>query len=49
MYDLENDPGECLNRFDDPTYRGLRDELTQRLMSRPDDVMNPLPRPSGPG
>jgi arylsulfatase A-like enzyme len=49
MYDLENDPGECLNRFDDLTYRGLRDELTQRLMSRPDDVMNPLPRPSGPG
>ena len=48
MYDLRNDPHECENRFDDPAYRGLRDELTQRLMGRPDDVRDPLPLPVGP-
>jgi len=48
MYDLQNDPHECENRFDDPACRGLRDELTQRLMGRPDDVRDPLPLPVGP-
>ena len=48
MYDLNNDPHECINRFDDPNHRGLRDELMQRLMSRPDDLRKPLPEPVGP-
>jgi arylsulfatase A-like enzyme len=48
LYDLRNDPHECINRFDDPLHRGLRDELMQRLMSRPDDIRNPLPEPAGP-
>jgi arylsulfatase A-like enzyme len=48
LYDLSNDPHECVNRFDDPGYRGMRDELTQRLMARPNDIMNPLPLPVGP-
>jgi arylsulfatase A-like enzyme len=48
LYDLRDDPHECVNRFDDPACRGLRDELTQRLMSRPDDLCNPMPTPVGP-
>lgn len=49
LYDLENDPFECTDRFSDPAYRGLRDELTQRLMARPRDVIDPPRLPSGPG
>ena len=48
MYDLHNDPHECNNLFDDPKHRGLREELMQRLMSRPDDIRHPLPEPVGP-
>jgi arylsulfatase A-like enzyme len=48
MYDLSNDPHECVNLFDDPKHRGLREELMQRLMSRPDDIRTPLPEPVGP-
>jgi arylsulfatase A-like enzyme len=48
LYDLSDDPHECINRFDDPACRGLRDELTQRLMSRPDDLRHPMPTPVGP-
>jgi arylsulfatase A-like enzyme len=48
MYDLSNDPHECTNLFDDPKHRGLREELMQRLMSRPDDIRSPLPEPVGP-
>jgi arylsulfatase A-like enzyme len=48
MYELGNDPHECINLFDDPKHRGLRDELMQRLMSRPDDIRTPLPEPVGP-
>jgi arylsulfatase A-like enzyme len=48
LYDLREDPHECVNRFDDPAHRGLRDELMQRLMSRPDDVRNTLAAPVGP-
>ena len=48
LYDLREDPHECVNRFDDPASRGLRDELMQRLMARPDDIREPLPEPVGP-
>ena len=48
LYDLHDDPHEMVNRFDDPGYRGLRDELVQRLMSRPDDMRQPLAQPVGP-
>jgi arylsulfatase A-like enzyme len=48
LYDLRDDPHECINRFDDPACRGLRDELTQRLMTRPDDLRHPMPTPVGP-
>jgi arylsulfatase A-like enzyme len=48
LYDLSNDPFECENRFDDPACRGLRDELTERLLSRPNDIRSPPPEPVGP-
>lgn len=32
LFDLEADPGEHCNRFHDPTYRQIREQLTQRLM-----------------
>ncbi|MBI5721369.1 MAG: sulfatase-like hydrolase/transferase [Burkholderiales bacterium] len=48
LYDLRDDPHECVNRFGDPQRRGLRDELLQRLMSRPADILDPLPMPVGP-
>lgn len=48
LYDLRNDPHECVNRFDDPACRGLRDELMQRLMSRPDDIRADFAAPVGP-
>ncbi|MFT5500347.1 MAG: arylsulfatase A-like enzyme [Woeseiaceae bacterium] len=31
MYDLRNDPGEMLNIYDDPEYKGFRQELHQKL------------------
>mgnify|MGYP003642917460 CR=1 FL=1 len=48
MYDLRDDPHEMVNRFDDPAWRGLRDDLTHRLMERPDDIRHPLTAPVGP-
>ena len=48
LYDLHEDPHETVNRFDDPAFRGLRDELTDRLATRPDDHLDPLPTPVGP-
>ncbi len=48
LYDLRDDPHETVNRFDDPAFAGLRAELMDRLASRPDDRMDPLPLPVGP-
>ncbi|MEZ5630455.1 MAG: hypothetical protein R3F09_07075 [Burkholderiaceae bacterium] len=47
LYDLANDPHESENRFDDPACRGLRDELTQRLHSRPADIAPQFAEPVG--
>jgi hypothetical protein len=48
MYDLHNDPHECHNVFDEPHSRGLREELVQRIMSRPADIRTPALEPVGP-
>jgi arylsulfatase A-like enzyme len=48
LYDLRDDPHECVNRYHDPAFRGLREELTDRLMQRPDDALDALPEPVGP-
>ncbi|HSQ43991.1 MAG TPA: sulfatase/phosphatase domain-containing protein, partial [Ginsengibacter sp.] len=31
LYDLQNDPGEMKNVYDDPAYRQVRDSLTVQL------------------
>ena len=36
LYDLDDDPGEIVNRYDDPAYAATRAELLAQL----DDVMN---------
>ena len=36
LYDLQEDPGEVVNRYDDPDYAAIRSDLLALL----DDVMN---------
>jgi len=36
LYDLQEDPGELVNRFDDPAYASVRSDL----LALCDDVMN---------
>ena len=44
LYDLENDPLEMTNRFDDPAYAAVRRELADMIASRPADAVAPLPQ-----
>jgi arylsulfatase A-like enzyme len=39
MYDLNNDPHEMDNLFNDPGYASLQKELTDMIRSRPDDMV----------
>ncbi len=48
MYDLHNDPHECRNLFDDPSAKALRDDLMQRIRSRPDNIRRDMREPVGP-
>ena len=34
LYDLDNDPDELVNRWDDPASRALRADLTEALARR---------------
>lgn len=47
MYDLENDPHEMNNLFNNPDYKAIQKELTEMIHSRPDDIL-PRGAPSGP-
>ncbi|MGI9355685.1 MAG: sulfatase-like hydrolase/transferase [Rhizobiaceae bacterium] len=38
LYNLENDPGEMDNLFDDPAARDIRERLTDYIHSRSDDM-----------
>ena len=38
MYDLAADPQELYNLFDNPDHARLQSDLTDILMSRPDDI-----------
>lgn len=38
LYDLETDPDEKVNLFDNPEYRVLRERLMTMIASRPDDL-----------
>jgi arylsulfatase A-like enzyme len=39
LYDLVNDPGEMVNRYDDPAYAAARREMHDMIASRPQDTL----------
>jgi arylsulfatase A-like enzyme len=41
LYDLATDPHEMTNRFDDPGYAGICEDLMRKVHSRPQDVLEP--------
>jgi arylsulfatase A-like enzyme len=43
LYDLENDPNEFTNLWDDPKYREKREELMMKLMTHTASARDPLP------
>jgi arylsulfatase A-like enzyme len=47
LYDLVNDPEEMTNRFDDPAYRAVRNELHAMMRARPGEVVAELAEPIG--
>ncbi|MBC7781614.1 MAG: sulfatase-like hydrolase/transferase [Proteobacteria bacterium] len=47
LYDLAHDPGEMVNRFGDPSYKGVQDELEQLMRARPGPVCERLATPIG--
>jgi xanthine dehydrogenase large subunit len=47
LYDLENDPEEMVNRFDDPSYTSRRKELEEMMRARPGTMLTQLPEPIG--
>jgi len=44
LYDLQEDPHEMDNRFDDPAYAATRRQLADMIASRPDDAVARLPQ-----
>ncbi len=48
LYDLEADPNETHNRWDDPGYRDVRHEMLIRLCDRMAWTADPLPEREGP-
>lgn len=44
LYDLQDDPHEMTNLFDDATRRPVRKDLTDMIRSRPNDIIPPAPR-----
>ena len=47
LYDLSNDPGEVINRWDDAAYASTREELLELLLDRIALSEDPLPTPVG--
>lgn len=43
LYDLEEDPNETHNRWDDPAYRSVKMDMLKRLCDRMAWTMDPLP------
>lgn len=39
LYDLQDDPGEMVNRFNDPAMKAVQKELDDMARSRPDDAV----------
>jgi len=47
LYDLEEDPQEMSNLYDDPGYSLVRKQLRDHLMERPGNQLSELPKRSG--
>jgi arylsulfatase A-like enzyme len=47
LYDLQNDPHEMHNLFDDPAHRGVRAELMEKLAYRQMELGERSPLPAG--
>lgn len=47
LYDLDEDPHEMRNLFDDPARAGVRRELEALMRARPGPVLEDLPEPVG--
>ena len=47
LYDLEADPHELDNRYDDPAIADIRQKLEAMIASRPDDALDPPLEPVG--
>jgi len=43
LYDVENDPHEFVNLWDDAKFAALKNELTQKLLARIVETRDPLP------
>ena len=43
LFDLENDPDEFVNRWNDPEYRGLRNEMMELLLRATIESSDPKP------
>jgi arylsulfatase A-like enzyme len=43
LYDLEADPNETQNRWNDPSYQSVKAEMMERLSRRMADTVDPLP------
>jgi arylsulfatase A-like enzyme len=49
FYDLEEDPLELSNLFDDPARAALRGEMLDMVAARPGTIRDPQPEPTAPG
>ena len=47
LYDLVHDPEEMVNRFNDPDYVKIREELEDMMRARPGKILAQLPEPIG--
>jgi arylsulfatase len=43
LYDLQKDPGEVHNLWESPNAKDVREEMTQKLLARMIDTVDPLP------
>lgn len=46
LYDLEKDPSEITNVYDDASYRSVRTALSKRLLEWMEDVKDPIIKPA---
>ena len=48
LYDLRDDPGEFYNRWQDPAYRSVRQELLHTMLDAVIQVVDPKPERTAP-